>query len=405
MVMEFLDGESLGERIKTRGRLTAAASSVRSRPAARGLAAAHGAGIIHRDLKPDNVFLLEQPRRQAGLREAARLRHLEVQCAGGDSGFSMTRTGAVMGTPYYMAPEQAKGARDLDHRVDHLRRGRHPVRGAHGAGAVQRRHVQRAPVQDRARGAAAARAGRPQASIPASPPSSPRRWRATRASLPERERVSERALDVGSGHGAELAAALGPGAARGASGRDAARAGAPTLGTGTPGTWAQSGTHLEGQGDRDSRRRATPGSSPRSPLRVSSWSAAAASSRWAFSGDTAEIKPDERPKRRQPQLQPTAHDSRPSALRRRKRQREAERTRAEAAKTMADATKAKDEARRRQLPPLPQPPPKPRQRPLRDPPRGPQPPRPLPPNPLRPRKHQSPRRRRPRPAGRIRTSL
>jgi eukaryotic-like serine/threonine-protein kinase len=118
LVMEYLDGESLGARIKTRGRLTPAELCPIAFQLMEGLAAAHGAGIIHRDLKPDNVYLLRQ---RGGQQDFAKLLDFGISKfnqMSGDSGFSMTRTGAVMGTPYYMAPEQAKGSREMDHRVD-----------------------------------------------------------------------------------------------------------------------------------------------------------------------------------------------------------------------------------------------------------------------------------------------
>jgi serine/threonine protein kinase len=118
LVMEFLDGEGLGNRIKSRGKLTAHELSPIAFQLMEGLASAHGAGIIHRDLKPDNVFLL---RTRGGKADFVKLLDFGISkfsALSGDSGFSMTRTGAVMGTPYYMAPEQAKGSRELDHRVD-----------------------------------------------------------------------------------------------------------------------------------------------------------------------------------------------------------------------------------------------------------------------------------------------
>jgi serine/threonine-protein kinase len=118
MVMEFLDGESLGQRIKTRGMLSPNELCPIAYQLMEGLAAAHAAGIIHRDLKPDNVYLLKS---KGGKQDFVKLVDFGISKfnqLSGDSGFSMTRTGAVMGTPYYMAPEQAKGARDLDHRVD-----------------------------------------------------------------------------------------------------------------------------------------------------------------------------------------------------------------------------------------------------------------------------------------------
>jgi serine/threonine protein kinase len=118
LVMEFLEGEGLGGRIKARTRLTPAELCPIAFQLMEGLAAAHGAGIIHRDLKPDNVFLLKQ---RGGQRDFVKLLDFGISKfnhLSGDSGFSMTRTGAVMGTPYYMAPEQAKGSREMDHRVD-----------------------------------------------------------------------------------------------------------------------------------------------------------------------------------------------------------------------------------------------------------------------------------------------
>jgi eukaryotic-like serine/threonine-protein kinase len=118
MVMEFMDGDALSARIRSRARLSPAEAYPIMHQLLEALAAAHGAGIIHRDLKPDNVYLLKS---RGGTADFVKLLDFGISKfnqLSGDSSFSMTRTGAVMGTPYYMAPEQAKGARDLDHRVD-----------------------------------------------------------------------------------------------------------------------------------------------------------------------------------------------------------------------------------------------------------------------------------------------
>jgi eukaryotic-like serine/threonine-protein kinase len=116
MVMEFMDGDSLSQRIRQRGRMLPAELYPVTRQLLDALSAAHGAGIVHRDLKPDNVFLLRSRRAQP---DFVKLLDFGISKFGGaNNALSMTRTGAVMGTPYYMAPEQAKGSRDLDHRVD-----------------------------------------------------------------------------------------------------------------------------------------------------------------------------------------------------------------------------------------------------------------------------------------------
>jgi eukaryotic-like serine/threonine-protein kinase len=118
MVMEFLDGEALSARIQKKEKLTARELFPIARQILEGLKAAHGAGIIHRDLKPDNVYLL---RTRGGQPDFVKLLDFGISkfsALSGESGFSMTRTGAVMGTPYYMSPEQAKGAKGMDHRAD-----------------------------------------------------------------------------------------------------------------------------------------------------------------------------------------------------------------------------------------------------------------------------------------------
>lgn len=118
MVMEFLDGSSLSDRIRDRGRIPPTELFPIAKQMLDGLEAAHGAGIIHRDLKPDNVYLLRTRGGQADFVKLLDFGISKFQALSGDSGFSMTRTGAVMGTPYYMSPEQAKGAKGMDHRAD-----------------------------------------------------------------------------------------------------------------------------------------------------------------------------------------------------------------------------------------------------------------------------------------------
>ncbi len=117
MVMEYLDGETLGKRIKRLGALAPQQVIPLVRQALAGLAAAHAAGIVHRDLKPENLFVCKE---KAGYADFVKIIDFGVSKfnkLGGD-GLSMTRTGAVMGTPYYMSPEQARGSREIDARSD-----------------------------------------------------------------------------------------------------------------------------------------------------------------------------------------------------------------------------------------------------------------------------------------------
>src|ERR1044071_6036165 len=118
MVMEFLDGENLSQRIQARGRLSPQEATSVMIQLLEGLGAAHGAGIIHRDLKPDNVYLVRSKRGQADFVKILDFGISKFNRLNKDSGMSMTRTGTVMGTPYYMSPEQAKGSKEMDHRSD-----------------------------------------------------------------------------------------------------------------------------------------------------------------------------------------------------------------------------------------------------------------------------------------------
>jgi serine/threonine-protein kinase len=117
IIMEFLEGEPLSSRIKQRGRLMPHELTPLIRQVLIGLGAAHAVGIVHRDLKPDNLFIV---REKAGNRDFLKIIDFGISkfnALSGD-GMKMTRTGAVMGTPYYMSPEQASGSAEADARSD-----------------------------------------------------------------------------------------------------------------------------------------------------------------------------------------------------------------------------------------------------------------------------------------------
>ena len=116
IVMELLDGEPLGERIK-RGRLTEVETETIGRQIAGALRAAHGSGIVHRDLKPDNVFLVPDPDNH-GVRAKVLDFGIAKLVDVSPTSVRHTQTGALMGTPLYMAPEQARAAGAIDHRAD-----------------------------------------------------------------------------------------------------------------------------------------------------------------------------------------------------------------------------------------------------------------------------------------------
>ena len=113
-VMEFLDGESLAQRLQ-RAPMTAEQAFPIWVQAASAIEAAHAHGIIHRDLKPDNIFLCPSA-------DGPFVKVLDFGIAklmsNSPGGVSMTSTGAPMGTPLYMSPEQATGAKNIDHRTD-----------------------------------------------------------------------------------------------------------------------------------------------------------------------------------------------------------------------------------------------------------------------------------------------
>lgn len=121
LVMEYLRGQSLAERLDDLGAMPAGEVIRVMGQVLDGLSAAHRKGVVHRDLKPDNIFLAETEVMATNLgrpHPVAKLLDFGVSKSLDENALALTRTGAVIGTPYYLSPEQARGDSKIDHRVD-----------------------------------------------------------------------------------------------------------------------------------------------------------------------------------------------------------------------------------------------------------------------------------------------
>jgi serine/threonine-protein kinase len=153
LVMELLRGESLTARIKRKGKLAPNEAVALVMQTASALGAAHAKGIVHRDLKPDNLFVVPDEANPGS-------EHIKVLDFGiaklqttAPGGFVKTRTGALMGTPIYMSPEQCLGTKEVDARSDiyslgailyELTTGRPPFL-SEGFGALLNMHLNQPP--------------------------------------------------------------------------------------------------------------------------------------------------------------------------------------------------------------------------------------------------------------------
>ncbi len=115
LAMELLDGESLDDLLGRRGRLSPDEAAEILGQILAGLGAAHAHGIVHRDLKPANVFVARDP---SGAPLAKILDFGISKVHGASRLDALTRTGMVLGTPCYMAPEQLRDAKAVDARAD-----------------------------------------------------------------------------------------------------------------------------------------------------------------------------------------------------------------------------------------------------------------------------------------------
>jgi serine/threonine protein kinase len=109
LVMEFVDGESLGQRLEREGKLPESEAIRLIAQVAQALYRAHKQGIIHRDIKPDNILLTRD-----GLAKVADLGLVKEI----EADLNLTRTGRGLGTPHFMAPEQFRNAKNADARCD-----------------------------------------------------------------------------------------------------------------------------------------------------------------------------------------------------------------------------------------------------------------------------------------------
>ena len=114
LVMEYLEGQSLQERLRA-GAMSPQAAVRIAIQTLEGLGRAHEAGIVHRDIKPENVFLLRR-------KDADHVKIVDFGISkfadATAANHALTKTGALLGTPAYMAPEQMRGATRIDHRAD-----------------------------------------------------------------------------------------------------------------------------------------------------------------------------------------------------------------------------------------------------------------------------------------------
>jgi serine/threonine-protein kinase len=117
LVMEFLSGETLADFLSG-GEHTARQIIEVLVPAMRGVAAAHRTGVVHRDLKPENIFLARDSEGRFIGPKVLDFGISKVSAADGQVDPKLTKTGAVVGTPYYMSPEQIRGSSDVDKGAD-----------------------------------------------------------------------------------------------------------------------------------------------------------------------------------------------------------------------------------------------------------------------------------------------
>jgi len=136
LLLEYLGGGSLDDVQEERGRLALPPTIGATRAVLRGLGAIHAKGIVHRDLKPSNLLIDHEGRIKLADFGLARR---------GDASTALTATGTILGTPYYMAPEQCRG-QELDGRTDlyavgvliyHLMSGRPPFGGTNPLAILQ----------------------------------------------------------------------------------------------------------------------------------------------------------------------------------------------------------------------------------------------------------------------------
>jgi serine/threonine protein kinase/formylglycine-generating enzyme required for sulfatase activity len=149
LVMEYIPGQTLQQRLDGKGPLEVLAVVQLGRQIAEGLAAAHEKDLIHRDIKPGNILL------EAGVHERVKITDFGLARAADDA--SMTRSGLIAGTPMYMAPEQALGKK-LDQRADlfslgsvlyQMVSGRPPFRAANTLAVLKRvTEVEPRPIQE-----------------------------------------------------------------------------------------------------------------------------------------------------------------------------------------------------------------------------------------------------------------
>ncbi len=114
IAMELMEGEDLGHRIAREKALPPRQLATLVSHVSKALARAHERGVVHRDIKPDNIFLSDG----GGGEAFGKVLDFGIAKLGDHTQLSKTKTGAAIGTPYYMSPEQMTGLKDIDYRTD-----------------------------------------------------------------------------------------------------------------------------------------------------------------------------------------------------------------------------------------------------------------------------------------------